>query len=99
MGHSDVVQDIHVAPQGQVLEGSSQSPGGNFIGFKSFDGIAFQVNFTLGGGVHPGDEIENGGLAGTVGADESGDLPGFDAQTVVVYRTKAAEIVGHAVNA
>jgi hypothetical protein len=42
-----------------------------------------------------GNQIEDGGFAGAVGADQAADLPWFYGQVEIVHGPESAKIVGH----
>ena len=49
------------------------------------DVLAVQIHLPTGGDIHPADDVEEGGLAGTRGADDGGELPLVDTEGHVVY--------------
>ena len=57
---------------------------------------ALVADFALGGDVEAGEAVEEGGLAGAVGADEADDLAAVDGEVDVAYGGEAAEAHGDA---
>ena len=87
MGQANVIEYVHMAPQGQVLKGPAESPGGNPMGLHSFYVFPFKLDDALGGGLDPGDQVEHRRLAGPVGADQAFDLTRLDGQVEIRFRT------------
>ena len=55
-------------------------------------GIAVDQDGAAGGLVNVGEQVENGGLARAVGADQAGDLVAADHQVEAVHGGQAAKI-------
>ena len=75
----DVLQHGHVGEEPDVLEGAGDACLGDQVGLGRQDG-ALVADRALGGDVQPGEAVEEGGLAGAVGADESDDLARVDGE-------------------
>ena len=70
----DVVLHAEPAEQAQVLEGPGKSRAGDLIGLLSRDFLIIEENPSFGGRVDSRDYVEQRGLSGAVGADDSDDL-------------------------
>ena len=68
---------------------------GDQVGLGRQDG-ALVADVALGGDVEAGEAVEEGGLAGAVGADEADDLAAVDGEVDVAYGGEAAEAHGDA---
>ena len=68
---------------------------GDEVGLGRQDG-ALVGDLALGGDVQAGEAVEEGGLAGAVGADEADDLAAVDGEVDVAYGGEAAEAHGDA---
>ena len=81
--HLDVVDDAQLLEQTDVLEGARHAHAVDLIGL-------------FPGGGHPidqdGEQVEHGGLACAVGADQTGDLVAADHQVKVVHSGQTAEV-------
>ena len=76
----DVFQDRHAPEKLDVLEGAGQAQAGPTVGRQALQALPREGDLAAGGGQQAVDEIETGGLARAVGADEAGDLPGVNAK-------------------
>ncbi len=90
-GGEDVVAHGERAEQLQALEGAGHPEAGPLVGGHAGDVVTRQQHPTGGGRLQPGEHVEDGGLAGTVGADETGDLPGLDVEVDLVDGHVTAE--------
>ena len=91
----DVLQDGHVGEEPDVLEGAGDAGRGDLEGLGRQD-VALVADLALGGDVEAGEAVEEGGLAGAVGADEADDLAAVDGEVDVAYGGEAAEAHGDA---
>ena len=73
-GHHHVFQGAGAAKQADVLEGAGDAHGRNAVGRLPVDGLALKRDGARIGRVHPGNQVENRGLARSVGPDEAGDF-------------------------
>ena len=73
-GDADVVEDGEGAEEANVLKRAGDAELDDLIDTQSGNGAAVKRDGALGGLVDAGDEIEDGGLAGAVGADEADEL-------------------------
>ena len=68
--HHDVFQDRHVVEELHQLEGAGDPPPGDAVGRASLDFLALKDDAALLGGQKAAHQVEQGGLAGAVGADD-----------------------------
>src|SRR5690606_3153292 len=88
-------QDGHVGEEPDVLEGAGDACLGDEVGLGRQDG-ALVADLALGGDVEAGEAVEEGGLAGAVGADETDDLAAVDGEVDAAYGGESAEAHGDA---
>jgi hypothetical protein len=62
------------------LEGTNQAFPGDLVGPQTRDVFPLGNNLSIGRGEKPGYDVEEGGLPGPVGADQSQDFPGGQAE-------------------
>ena len=74
LGDLDVVQHRELAEQADGLEGAGDAALGDQVGPQPGDVGAVQADRAAGGAQEAGDDVEQGGLAGAVGADDTEDL-------------------------
>ncbi len=91
-GH--VLQHAALAQQAHVLEGAAQAQPGEVARGLAGHGLAHQAHGAAGGVVHAGDHVEEGALAGTVGADQRVHLAGLDVEVDGVVGHQAGEALG-----
>ena len=70
----DVFQRRHFAEQADILEGTRNAGLGHFMRRRRRIRFAGQLEGAAVGLIQAGDDIEEGGLAGAVGADQAVDL-------------------------
>ena len=96
--HNPQCRSCDIFPHGQrikqteVLEGSGQSRTGDLLRRHSGDFEVAQKCLARGWWHDPGEDVEQGGLACTVRADDSGDLGSIDCEPGVVERPEATEL-------
>jgi hypothetical protein len=88
----------HLGEQADVLEGARDAGLGDLVHGGRLVGRAAQHEAAGVGRVQAGDDVEEGGLAGAVGADQAVDLAGVDRDADVRQRLQAAEALGDAVD-
>ena len=69
-----VIQDVHVHEETEILEGSGDAADGNGIGGEPEEALPLVANVALIGTIYPGEAVKQGGLSGTVRADDREDL-------------------------
>jgi len=74
------------------LKGSQQTPLCDSMGLQVCDVLPFEEYRTGVGRETPGDQVEEGGFAGAVWADNRLDIPGARGETHVLYGVQPAEI-------
>src|SRR5690606_6914803 len=88
---AQVLLDRQALEQVGDLEGARQALLADAVGRQTLDRLAVQAHRARGGREHARDQVEGGGLARAVGADEGVDLPGLYAQVRALDRLNAAE--------
>jgi hypothetical protein len=91
----DVVEHAHPGEQGDVLEGPADAEGGDAMARHLQQRMAVERHRAAVALVQPRQAVEERGLAGAVGADQPGDLPGLDAEGDAVEGDDAAETDRH----
>ena len=76
----DVFHDRHAPEELDILESAGQAQTGPGVGGQAHQVLACQPDGAAGGPQEAVDEIEAGGLARAVGADETGNPPGRGAE-------------------
>ena len=94
LGHQQVFQHGELLEKAHVLEGAHQAVTGHLMAGLAGDLVAIQPDAAPGGPVEPADAVEDGGLAGAVGADDAEDLAIGDVEADVVDGGEAAEATG-----
>ena len=90
--HLHVVLHGEVVKETDVLEGPGDAHAAD-LGRGLAGGVRpVQQDGPPGGLVHLGQQVEDSGLSGPVGADEAGDLGAADGQVELVHRPQAAEV-------
>ncbi len=90
----DVLQHAARAEQPHVLEGAAEAERREFARGAAGHGLSHQAHLARAGIVDSGDHVEEGALAGAVGADEGMDLAGLHIHRHRVVRHQAAEALG-----
>ena len=87
-----VVLHRHGVKQADVLEGTGDTHAVNLVDGLARGVLAVEQDGAVRGLVHLGKQVEDRGLAGAVGANQTGDLGLADGQAKVVDRLEAAEL-------
>ena len=90
--HLHIVQRGHVGKQADILEGTGNAQTVDLVGGHSLDIDAVNQHGAPGGLVHAGEQVENGGLARAVGADQAGNLGRANGDIEAVHGGQAAEV-------
>ena len=91
-----VLERRHVGEQADVLEGAGNARLGDLVHRARLVRLAAELEAAGVGRVEAGQHVEEGGLAGSVGADQAVDLAALDRDADVRQRLQAAEALGHA---
>ncbi len=94
--HHHVLERRHFREQADVLEGAGNARLGHQVHRLGLVGLARQLEGAAVGRVQPGDDVEEGRLAGAVGADQAIHLAALDGDADVRERLQAAETLGDA---
>ena len=92
--HHDVFPHRQVGERPDHLVGPGQAAAGHLVGRKAGDVLILEHNPAVFRFKHPVDGIEQRGLAGAVGADETQDLPGAQLKGDIAQRLEPAEALG-----
>src|SRR5262249_61516119 len=95
---TDVVEHRLRREQGEVLEGSSDADLGDAVRRAAEHRAPVEQDVSAVGGVQPADAVEQGRLAGTVGADQTENLPFIEAERDAVEGDDAAKAHCHIAN-
>jgi hypothetical protein len=87
----DVLEHRHGREQREVLEGPADTEPGDAMAGQAEDGPALEQDVAVVGRVEAAEAIEERGLAGAVGPDESHDLPGLHLEGDPLERDNAPE--------
>jgi len=98
IGDLDIVQDRQVGEQPNVLEGAGDAPLRDLVGFEPDQ--AFPVELHLAGRrfIDAGHQVEGGGFAGAVGADQADQLALVDFHVEVGDRFQPAKLFGQLID-
>ena len=67
---------------------------GDFVRLQADQVLAMELDLARRGDIQPGDHVEDGGLAGAVGADQPHQLARLDADVKIGHGPQAAEELG-----
>ena len=90
--HLDVIDDAQFLEQADVLEGTGHAHAVDLIGLFAGGGHTIDQDGAAGGLVDVGQQVEHGGLTGTVGADQTGDFVAADHQVEAIHGGQTAEV-------
>ena len=94
----DVVQDRQARKDAEVLKGPGDSQAGHPVGRLPGNIGALEADGPGVGPDDPGETVDEGGLAGAVGADEGSDLAPAGDEADVVQGRQTAEMLAEAGN-
>ena len=92
--HEHVLDGRHVLEEPDVLEGAADAQRRDLVGAQSHEGDATEPDGALLRHVEPGEDVEEGGLARAVGADDGRDPALLELEVHVVERGQSAELLG-----
>ena len=90
-GHLHVFDDRHIRKQPDILKGPGDPGLHELVDLFAVQGDAVQQDGAFRGDIYAGEEVENRGLSGAVGADEAHQLAGIDGEVEILHGVKAAE--------
>ena len=90
----DILQRTHVHADLQVLESTSHAALGQFVGGFALNDLAIQPDFPSRWRVDPGNQVEQGCLAGPVRTNDRINDPLVDGKADILYRLDAAKMNG-----
>ena len=92
--YHDVFQHRHIGKQTDVLKGARNADAGHLMHGCGLVGMAGQGERAAVGRDQTGDDVEEGGLARAIGANQPIDLTTLDGQAHVLKRLQAAKAFG-----
>jgi len=87
----DILERVEMSEQPDVLKRPPHADGGEPVGRKTRHARAGEPNVTGIGRIDPGDEVERGRLAGTIGPDDRHHRPLRDREAHVIDGNEATE--------
>jgi hypothetical protein len=83
-GYNDIIEDCKVRIECRTLKRPDQSHFSYLACGKTIDTLAHVEYLSGGGSVHPADNIEEGGLTRTIGANNSSYFAFFDGEVNII---------------
>lgn len=96
--HHDVFKHRHLAEELDILKGADHAEGGEFLRRQPGHVSAVEQNRSGSGGVDAGHDVEQRGLAGTVGTNDAGDTSTLNGKGNVIKGRNTAEALGDSLN-
>ena len=90
--HLHIVQHGHIRKQADILESTGNAQLIDLVDRHALDINAVDQNTAPGGLIDAGEQVEDGGLARAVGADEAGNLGWADGDIEVIHGGQSAEV-------
>ena len=90
--HFYIVQDGHVGEQTNILEGTGNAQLRHLMGGHPLGVDAVNQHRAAGGLIHAGKQVEDGGLACAVGANQAADFCGTQGDVEAVHSGQAAKV-------
>ena len=87
-----VLEHRHLGKQADILESPADAQVAKPVRGDADDGLPVEKDLSAGGRHRPGDQVQQRGLAGSVGADEAKELAPGQGQVDVVHRPDPAEL-------
>jgi len=92
--HPHVVEHGEVGERAGDLEGAGQAEAADRVRLEPDEGVAVEPDLTVVGREKAGEQVERGGLAGAVGADEPEHLAPRHVEREIADRLEPAEALG-----
>ena len=89
-----VVEHRRAVEQGRGLERARHAEPGDLVRAQAGHVLPLEQDLARTRRVRAGDQVEEGGLAGAIGADDRVDMAGFERHGHVVHRGQPAEFLG-----
>ena len=96
--HLGIIEDGQSAEEPQVLKGSGHTGLHHLVRFEPRDLFPFVDDGAGAGRVNAGNQVEEGRLSCSVGADNAQDLPFADLKAKIVDRHDSTEVHGHVIH-
>ena len=90
--HLDIFQSSHLREQADILESTGNAQLIDFMSGHALGVDTVDQNGATGWLVHTGQQVEDGGLACTVGTDQTGDLGRTNGNVKAVYSSQTAKV-------
>jgi hypothetical protein len=95
--HHDIFQHRHPIKELDILECPRHTTLGHLVWYQAVQGLTIKVDDATVRCIEAGDEVEQGGLAGTVGTYDTLYLPCADLKTHLSHGMNAAKRLGEIV--
>src|SRR5690606_11595021 len=89
---ADVFESAHAAEHIGDLKRQGQTATADLFRFQTADALAAQIDLPAAGAVLSGDQIEQGGFAGAIGADQGVAFALFNSEVHAAHDFQAAEV-------
>jgi hypothetical protein len=96
--HEEILERGKLGEDADDLEGPPDALVKDLVGLEAVDAPPLEPDLPAVDLLHPGDAVEQRGLARAVGADEPVDMPRLEGERHAVHRRDAAEALHHAVH-
>ncbi|MNF77122.1 hypothetical protein D3C84_592600 [compost metagenome] len=93
-GHAHIFQRAHLAEHRRNLEGAHQPQAGDPVGRQLADDLALIQHLATGGRQEVGQQVEDRGFSGAIGADQGMDMPFLYLEIDRVDGGEAIELLG-----
>ena len=94
LGDADIVEHRHVVPQPNVLKGAGNPQSRDLVRLEAGSRFAADTNLPLAWLVEAADQVEDRGLAGAIGSDQSDQFAVIEGDAEVADRRQATETLG-----
>ena len=91
--HLDIVQSGHLSEQTDILEGSGNTQPVDLGCIHALGIHTVNEDRATGGLINRGQQVKDGGLTGTVGTDQTGNLGGADGDVETVDSSQTTELM------
>ena len=87
----DIVFHRHVREEPDILESPAQALGDDDVRRCARDVLSIKDDLSFVRRIESGQQVDDGRLAGSIGADQRSDLSFFHRETEIVYSDQSAE--------
>src|ERR1019366_2592058 len=93
--YQHILKDSHIVEKPDILKGTRNTTRYNLVGTYSSNRVPFQTNIARCRFIDTGNKIKNGGLAGTVWADDADNLFRVNYQVHILNGNQTSETFGY----